>query len=300
MRLQTTTHQVLESFQMINYIGESKHAAKGSLRESLATAGKKLPIDEFMHKFGKENGIYSITTFKDYLSVSIQFANFAKSEFLIKDISLLNADHAKAFLQSKVKSGLAKDSIQKYSSALEKFKTALTIKYGNQFKFDIKNALPAAKKENLKVKERAGYHPYSDPAAIVNNITANKNIPESHKIAIKITAETGVRLHKAITVSGIRLNKDGSITTIVKGGLRYGEPKILNLSEPLRDEFVKYLATAEKSVFKLAKPEYDKILNELKAASKETGQAYQALHGFKHSHALDNTNDLQARGLSYK
>lgn len=169
----------------------------------------------------------------------------------------------------------------------------MVLKYGKEFNLNIKNALTDKQKGSLKVTERAGFHPYADPKAIVDNISKNPNIADSHKIAIKITAETGLRLHKAITVAGIKINPD-SITTNTKGG----RLKELNLSENLRTELKAYLG--DKQSFKLTQKDYKQILSELKVAASATGQKYEATYGFRHSFALDKAAELQREGMSYK
>ncbi|MHB8282537.1 MAG: hypothetical protein ACYDDE_07010 [bacterium] len=288
MRL-TTTYQVLTALNEIKMTGQSKHLAKENFKSTYTGSAQ---IDKFMSSFGKESGIYSDGTFKDYLQVSIAFAKFAKENFKIKDISLLSAEHAQSFLKSKSK--LAKDTIQKYSSALEKFETALSLKYDKQFNFNIKKAISGSQKENLKITERSGYHPYDNLQSLVNNYINNKNISDSHKLAVKITAETGLRLHKAIVNAGIKINNDGVISTISKGG----RDKILNLSENLKSDLKASLN--DKSVFKLDSKEYKKILSELKIAARETNQSYEALHGFRHSFFIEKSAELQKSGMSLK
>lgn len=290
MRL-TTTYQVLQALNEIKMTGQSKHSAKESFKSTYTGSAQ---IDKFMSSFAKESGIYSDGTFKDYLQLNIAFAKYAKAEFGIKDISNLTAEHTKAFLQDKVKAGLAKDTIQKYSSALEKFETALGLKYNKQFNFNVKEALTGRQKENLKVAERSGYHPYENLKELVNYFVSQKDIKDSHKIAVKITQETGLRLHKAITVAGIKINNDGTITTISKGGRN----KNLDLSENLKTELKTYLN--DKTVFKLNDKEYKQILSELKTAAKETNQTYEAQHGFRHSFFLEKSAELQKGGMSLK
>ena len=109
MRVNSSVEQVLQALNTIKMTGESKHSAKQEF--SAGYTGSKA-IDEFMHSFGKSDGIHSDQTFKIYLTRSIEFARFVKAEFGIKDISKLTSEHAKAFLNSKVAEGLAKSSIQ--------------------------------------------------------------------------------------------------------------------------------------------------------------------------------------------
>ena len=282
-RFSSVVYQVNNAFKEIRSFGESKYSAKNDFKASF---GGSKAIDKFMSSFAKETGIFSYQTYKDYLQVACNFANYAKQEFGIKDISKLNNEHVKAFLESK--SDLSKATIQKYSSAIEKFETALSAKYQKEFSFNVKSALPSAVKENLKVVERSGYHPYKDVKAILSNIAENNQIKESHKIAIGITAETGLRLHKALE-TGIRINKNAQLYTQSKGG----RIKILNLSQDLKNQLNNYLDKTGASSFKLSEKDYKQILSELKIAANETGQPYEACHGFRHSFSLETLNTLQ-------
>ena len=284
-KLGSTAFQVTQSFNAISEIGNSKFSAKQEFKNSFSGNGSR---DNFMAGFGKEVGVYSIGTMKDYISVSIRFANFAKTEYGVKDISKLTADHVKGFLESKT--NLSKSSVQKYSAALEKFEKALSTKYEKEVSFNVKSALPDSVKSSLQTVERAGYHPYSDVKAILGNINDNKNISEAHKLAINITAETGLRLHKALEVS-IKINAAGNVFTQSKGG----RGKELNLSPGLKSQFVGYLEKTGKDTFKLTDRDYKGILSELKTAALATNQSYEALHGFKHSFALSILSNLQQR-----
>ena len=290
MKLGSVKNQVQRTFKEIRTFDESKHEAKEAFKATAETR----QIDKFMSGFAKETGIFSYQTYKDYLQVSVNFANYAKEQFGIKDISKLNSEHIKAFLESK--SDLSKASIQKYSSAISKFEAALSVKYQKEFSFNVKSALPSAVKKNLKVVERSGYHPYSDVKAILSNITKNETIKESHKIAISITTETGLRLHKALS-SGIKIDKSGSIYTTSKGG----RIKELNLSQDLKNQFINFMDKTGAASFKLSDRDYKQILSELKKASAATGQFYEALHGFRHSFALSVLNNLQTeKGMDFQ
>ena len=285
MRVNSTVEQVLQALNSIKEIGESKHSAKQEF--SAKYAGNKA-IDDFMHNFGKNSGIYSDQTFKDYLARSIEFAKFVKETFNVKDISKINAEHTKAFLNFKVSAGLAKSSIQAYSAAIEKFEQALSVKYQRTFSLDVKNAISDKTKESLQVKERSGYHPYQNPQALVENIKNNPAISAGHKLAVQITFETGVRTHKMITYAGIKIAGDG-ITTQGKGG-RIRE---FELSTSVKNELSRL---APDGTFKLTDRDYKEILQELKTASLATGQTYEALHGLRHNFALKNGGDTKDHG----
>ncbi|MDA8052777.1 MAG: hypothetical protein M0012_01315 [Deltaproteobacteria bacterium] len=285
---ESIVYQTQQTMKCLIQFGQSKHSAKETFLKNYE--GSKA-IDKFMGQFGKESGIYSFTTFKDYLSVAIDAARFAKENFALKDISKINAEMISSFLQSKINEKVSKSTFNTYKSALEKFETALSVKYEQKYDFKIKN-IELQGKEKLAVKQRSGYHAYDNPALIVDKIKT-MNIPEAHKIAIELTKETGLRLHKALQV-GVKVNPDKTLSTASKGGC----VKEMRVSSAIYDKIAN-LAN-DKGIFKLSGQDYKDILSELKTAALATNQHYEAIHGFRHSFFLQKSSELQAKGMTSK
>ena len=296
-QLGSITFQVQETMKTLISFGQSKHSAK---TEFLKSYDGNKAIDKFMAGFGKASGIYSHTTFKDYLSKAILAARFAKENFGIKDIKNLTAEHIQSFLQAGIDKNLAKSSIQAYCAALEKFETALERKFEKKFDFGIKTTeLQEKEKEKLQVKQRAGYYCYENPSTLFKNINENKNIPESHKIALSIASETGSRFHKTMTIAGIRQDKDGFFTA-GKGGRIERFEGLNSMTEKTADRLNTYLKESGKETFKLTERDYKAVLREVEKAAKTTGQNYEALHGLKKSFAKDVREELIKSGMTYK
>ena len=286
---ESIVYQTQQTMKVLIEFGQSKHAAKETFLKNYQ--GSKA-IDKFMHSFAKTDGIHAITTFKNYLGVAIDAAKFAREHFSLKDISKIDTKMINAFLQSKIDEKVSKSTLNTYCAALEKFETALSIKYEQKFNFGIKTS-ELQEKEKLSVKERAGYHPYDNPALILSTIK-NMNIKESHKIAIELTKETGLRLHKALS-AGIKINIiDKTLSTVSKGG----RLKEMTVSKELYDKIASF--ANDKGVFKLSNRDYKSILSELEKAARDTNQAYEALHGFRHSFFLQKTSELQKEGMNLK
>ncbi len=286
-KLGSITFQAQEAMKELIKFGESKHSAK---TEFLKNYRGNKAINEFMSGFGKESGIFSFETFRNYLAVAVSAAKYAKENFSLKDISKINSEMINAFLQAGIDKNLAKSSIQKYSAALEKFETALSIKYSQKYDFQIKTGL-LQEKENLQTKQRSGYHPYSNPIAIVEKIKT-MDIKESHKIAIELALKTGLRLHKAL-LSGIKINPE-TLSTQSKGG----RIKTMTVSSELAGKIAN-LAN-DKGVFKLSRQDYKDILSALGKAALATNQHYEACHGFRHSFFLEKSAKLQEKGMNVK
>ena len=272
--------QVLQAFNTIKMTGSSKYAAKQNFKKTYD--GSKA-IDKFMSGFAKSTGIFSNQTFKDYLSKAINFANYAKKTFGIKDISKLNSEHVKAYFSDPLKRGNA--------SSIQKFEQALSKRYEKHF--DLKVAEAVADKQRV-FKEKSGTHPYQDKNAILNYINESKNIKESHKLVVNIAAATGARMHKILTESGIKINDSGFYIK-AKGG-RIHE---LDLSDKLKIQLANYIEKTGTD-FKLGDKEYKKILSELKSAALATGQHNEGIHGFKQNLAQEIRDDLQKQGKSFK
>ena len=283
-RLGGIVYQVNEAFKEIRSFGQSKHSAKEAFKSSFV--GSKA-INNFMPAFSKEVGIFSDQTYKDYLSVACQLANFVKTEYSIKDISKLSAEHIKSFLESKA--DLSRATIQKYSSAIEKFETALSAKYNKTYNFEVKSALPSSVKENLKVVERSGYSGYKYPSALVSHIQ-NMPVKAEFKLAAQLQLESGVRGLKDI--NNIRINGD-KIDCATKGG----KIRELKLSAELKSDLKSYIQDNGLKTFKV---EYKEYLTVLKSAALATNQKYEGTHGLRHNFYDNKALELQRDGLSVK
>ena len=286
MKLGSVAFQVNQTFRDLQEFGNSKHSAKENFK---AGYGGSKQIDKFMADFGKSSGIYSYQTYKDYLSVSISAARFAQEKFNIKDISKLDAAHIKAFLKEKAANGAAKATIQKYSAALEKFGSALSVKFEKVYNFDVKNALSDSAKNNLATKERSGFSGYSKPNELVNHIQ-KMNIRDEFKIAARIQLESGVRGLKDL--NSIRVIGDKAIS-ITKGG----KSRELSLSKGLMADLKGYLSGNNLTTFKV---NYKGYLSVLKSAAISTNQKYQASHGLRHNFFENRTAELQRQGMDIK
>ena len=298
MARESIVYQVTETMKTLISFGQSKHSTK---TEFLKTYDGGRGIDKFMASFAKTDGIHAITTFKDYLSIAISAARYAKENFGIRNIQNLTKEHIQSFLQLKISENPAKSTIKKYSAALEKLETALERKYEKKFDFEIKTGLLQEKEklEKLQTKERSGYYCYENPTALLKNIEQNKNIPESHKIALSVAAETGSRFHKTMTVSGIRQDVNGFFTA-GKGGRIELFQGLNSMTEKTADRLNTYLKESGKETFKLSGKDYKKVLIEIEKAAISTHQHYEGLHGLKKNFAKDVRKELIESGMTYK
>ncbi len=287
-KAESVVFQVQEAMKTIERFGESKHEAKEAFKAGYD--GNKA-IDEFMHNFAKTDGIHSVDTFKDYLSVSIRAAQFAKQEFGIKEIKNINAEHIQAYLHSQAEK--SRSSINNYKSALEKFETALSVKYGQKYDFK----LSEQNFKNASNKDRAGTYAYERPNDIIKYIEGNRNLNEAQKVAINVVRESGVRFHKTFVLGSLKI-ADRVVYTTGKGG-RY--VPLDGYKELSKETIARLEKVAGDGKLKLKDKEYKAILKALKSAAKETSQRYEALHGLKKNFASDVREKIMTeKNVSYR
>lgn len=295
-KLGSVVFQTQEAMKELIQFGESKHLAKESFKSNYSGSQA---IDKFMHSFGKSDGIHSYATLKSYLQESIRLAKFVKETYGVKDISKITAEQVKDFFNQRT-AGLAKASLSMYKSALEKFESALSLKYNQKYDFKLSETVKELRAGTVfKTKERAGYYGYTNPAALLKSIDENKTIPESHKIAIAIALESGSRLHKTLTVSGVKIDKLGNFYTVGKGGRLERFESFNSLSKETADRLQSYLKDTGKKTLKVSNRDYKNILSELDKAAAATGQNYEAGHGLKKDFAADVRAKLIEQGMSY-
>lgn len=288
-KAESVVFQVQEAMKELQRFGESKFDSKEAFKAEYQ--GSKA-IDEFMHNFAKTDGIHSIDTFKDYLSVSIRAAQFAKTEFGIKDIKNLTSEHIQAYLHSQ--DSKSRSSINSYKSALEKFEVALSVKFDRQYDFKLSEQTF----KNAGNKDRAGSFAYERPNDILRNIESNKNLSEAQKVALSIVRESGVRFNKTFVSGSLKIGKDGTVYTTGKGGRYVPLDGYKELSKETLNRLEKVAGDGK---LKLKDKEYKAVLGALKKAAKATGQRYEALHGFKKSFASDIRSKIMTeKNISYR
>ena len=108
--------QVNEILNEIKSIGKSKHDAKNQARGKGASGS---------HGIAHKTGIYSLRTIDSYREVCLNFADFAKENAGLKDLTKTTAEIIKSYLQNRVDENIAHKTFQLEKSALNKLETAL-------------------------------------------------------------------------------------------------------------------------------------------------------------------------------
>ena len=109
----------------------AKGLEKMNIFRSLEVAGKVLKMGIGMSKravYKANNGtspfVHSYSTYNRYMGVAKEFANWVREQG-INRVDKLTYEHARDFLQEKVKQGLSEKTIKVNTSALEKYFTAI-------------------------------------------------------------------------------------------------------------------------------------------------------------------------------
>ena len=240
--------QVSKIIKQHNGISESKREARN--KGNLLGENNQKVSDKF----------HSYKSLDNVRRDLINLGKFAKNEFGIKDMSKIDANIVKEWLNSK---DLTYRTASNYLSELNKVQEHFS--FNKQEIKDLRQEL----KENL---ERTGQ--------IAQETRAYKNLDkvilksEKAKIAFSLQRDYGLRLKEATHINLNRqIENENMLIVQGKGG------KIIEkeLSKELVQKIEK---NAQNAIFELKKDIYTK---ELKEAIEKTGQVYSGTHGIRHS-----------------
>jgi len=257
-------YQVRTIFTMLDRIGTSKHLDKQTAIENGAVT---------KHDIAKATGVYSFASREQYINVAIDLLKYAKQEFNIKDAARLNSEAVNSFLQTKIASGVARSTFDKYSSAIEKFVTALN-KFQQehnlpQISIDISESRQMAKEMLERTTQSRAY---SDPQKLIENIKDN-----TFRTIAEAQLSGGFRLSELNHMSLANFKGNGIFEVLQgKGGLNR-EIQLPN------DVYNKLLELAKQPNLPNGKYGFDMnaYRNELKLAAQASNQNYCGSHGLR-------------------
>lgn len=259
----------------IKQIGESRHAAK----ELARAEGAKKP-DEI----GKKTGIHSYATADAYRDVWRQAGNFCKDNYGVKDLEKMKGEHARAFLLSKVKDGVARQTFKQYASALEKLGTALnwySARYERGNSYDFTKELKDVRALGRELPASKGARAYTQPRQLLIALEQS-----NFRAAAALQNNNGLRLDELRTIS----LKGNSLASVRGKG---GKIREIRLHPNLEKYLSKNLEAGQRGL-RINEREYRAAL---KQAAEATGQRYTGSHGLRWNYAQDRFQQLQADGL---
>ena len=196
----------------IRAYGESRSELKDEARESLmierqeleaaaAAEGRELTADErattakTSENVNARVPITSFNTMNSYAATWRSFGSWAKDEMGVKDIRLLGAEHAKAYLECRIDQGIAKDTYDREASALSKMETALdrwAEKTGTLRTEDLRSGIDQTRDQaKQELHENRETRAYADPEGLIGAINNSR-----YQLAAQIQFEAGARIHE--------------------------------------------------------------------------------------------------------
>jgi len=272
----SVAYQIHEVFKSVLAFGTSKHEAK----EIARTEGAKT-----WHELGKNLLVYSFATADSYRDVAKEAFTFAKSEFGVKDITKLEAQHIQSYLEHKIEENIKYSSFQKYCAALEKLELALSRFTGKQYSFDLKEVRELAQNVLIKTEQ---HRAYENPKAVINAIENS-----TYRTIAQAQLESGARVSELNHLKLSQFKENQAIEVQGKGG----KIRDLELSEKTYNDLKSLILNSENQKLTF---NTDSYRNELKAACEEAGEQYQGSHGLRWSYAQSKFNELQQQGKTYE
>lgn len=280
----------------------------------------------------KYNMVTQSTTMQTYKLVWIQLGIYVKQHHRLLDLELLTNNHIKSFLNYKISSGIAKQTLEKLSSAIGKLEYTLTLfsQKNRIYNFNSRLKLLAYAKEFELVYD--GYHnrAYIDAEEIINTM---KN--DSYRLAAKLQLEGGARIggveylksEMSISYQKLVVNQLEDLLSINKvmdkkaffsplqgivndpvlenkniikkvGQIltieKGGKPGFIYVKLNTYNELKKMLS--DEGVFEVCRFSYIKNIEKI---CKKLGLGSEASHGFRWTHIQNRQKELVMAGFSF-
>ena len=272
--------QTIEIFKEIKSIGESKYSAKNDARAAGAHGSAGI---------AKKIGIYSYRTNDAYKETVVKFANWAKENLRLNDLTRTTSEAVKAYLDARISAGVTHKTFQVDKAALNKFETALnryseTHDLNKNFDFKLNEAFESDHK-NLQHADVRAY----------DKTTVEKLLKVEDKavnLAVRCALYAGLRKSEILKLSEKNLSENKIEIIQSKGGKSriVGEISDKSLISDIKT-FLK-----ENNLSKIGDAiSVSKINNEIRKVLGDTG----SIHALRHNYAINMVKALEDKGLSH-
>jgi integrase len=282
--------------------GQSKHEAKQTAREELARQGLSATSD----KLAEKTAIYSYGTAEKYKDTWHDLAHYAKQEYGLKDITKLESEHIKGYLEQRIAEGIKYSSFQRECAAISKFEQALNKfaqevgdKYGaSKSEFSFREAIESTReiaKETLSrdLRDRG----FENAREVIANITR-----EESKIAASIQYEGGARISEACYIKenqlkGYTIDKatGQEVGKIYLDNTKGGKERELLISKETYQKLENYIK--ENGEFKISKNTYSHDVN---LATRQAGERATDTHSFRYCYAQERYSTYLEAGYTHE
>lgn len=256
-------YQSYQLWKMIDGINTSKKIA----REKSNFLG--------MNAHKKSESLHAFLSKKSFLNVAKQLGMFAKNNFGISDMQMINNDIVNEWIDSKIDKGLARDSLSNYIShiqnlliALEKMPKKIArhgVFFTQEDLIDIRFRMSI--KTNSRIHTNRAY---------VNPQQFSSDMLYEYYIAFQLQLNYGIRAAEAIKILPKQLKKNYTLCIQGKGGYL----RDLQLPKKLYNE-IEFVLKKDKK-YEIS---YAKYLRKLKKTVLKHGKKWTGTHGLRYSYA---------------
>jgi len=267
--------------------GSSKHEAKN---EAMSEVNKGTPS-----AVAEKTQIYSDKYDTDIKKTFHELGHHARQEFNLRDMSKLNEQHVRSFLESKIQS----QSLNKYSSFT---KIASHVgKIGNVLKKfdgqprDFRSVAQSERDIAKDVLDRTtpDSRGFENPQSVIDNMSGD------HQLVGKIQLEGGLRREEACKVEHKQLKglENDSVTGQQRGKIdvadpKGGKPREVYVSSQTYRELSQRL---ESGPIKVSEGRHG---SKVAQAAREAGEARTGTHDFRYCFGATRYNECVAAGLN--
>jgi len=273
--------QVTEVFKVsgIDQIGESRHAAKAEARAAGAHTSAAI---------AEKTGIHSFRTKEAYLKVWHQCLDHAKTEYKVRDIEKLNAEHVSSFLLGRIRDDVSHQTYGQAAAALGKLESSLNgyaqVKGTGQI-YDFRLAIRALQPEAKDLSKMQPGRAFRDPDRVISYLR-----DADFRLAATIQREAGLRVSEVTHIRSSQLKGEGKIEVRGKGG------KIRQAEIP-RDTYQQLVARMKQSEeFRVNRDAYSSAVIRASETAGDKGSS----HSFRHRWVQERMQEKLSEGKTWE
>lgn len=281
------TNQLAKALEKSAFVvvGSSRFDAKREQYDKLSEMGQKADS----HSVNKEIGITSYASLHKFQSQLNVFGRFCFGSENLNNLNQIKPSHVEKFLNELCNHDYAKNTVQSYASALEKFAVVMdraypvTVPRSETWHEAVTSCRDAI---NVCAAKDTETRAYADPRAMIDALES----PQMQLIA-SMQLDYGLRIADATKID--TRNIDGNILTVHNS--KNGQDLRIEL-RPSDVARVKEIAGADGKIV-VKQGDYREALKDACAA---TGQEWNGTHGLRHNYAQDRMSTLISQGKSYR
>lgn len=267
--------QVNEVLAELDQFGISKH----EIKETLKSNGIK-----DWHDMGQHTGIHQDSTQDTYRSTIMQFCNWCKSEYGIKDITKIDGNHTASWLEKKgFDDGVKPNTFDGYASAVQKFSLGLEMYTGKEYEWNPQiSEVKEMYKETLGSAVHVDRH-FENPTAVWQGM--------DNKLAGEVMHSCGLRINEIHTVE----ERDGNKWFATGKG---GYQRVIHPSADLQPRMREAIETNGSLGYE-TRAEQNALRDDIKQSCEINSEKYSGAHSFRYNFARNFYVECRAQGMGH-